>query len=207
MKQNRTLVIGLTGGIATGKSTVSDMFKEKGINVIDADIISREVLNIYPDIINRIKTEFGDEYVSGSGIDRKKLGSLVFSDKTGREKLENIIIPYIKQEIIKRVNDRKTLGDSIIIVDAPTLFENDLAKEMDRVILVYLDEKLQLKRLMERDNLPEIEAKDRMSSQLPLDEKRKKSDYVIYNDRDKVYLKEQFNKLFRELEDETKKED
>jgi len=207
MKQNRTLVIGLTGGIATGKSTVSDMFKEKGINVIDADIISREVLNIYPDIISKIKTEFGNEYVSGGGIDRKKLGRLVFSDNKEREKLENIIIPYIKQEIIKRINDRINLGDRIIIVDAPTLFENDLDKDMDRIILVYLDEKLQLKRLMERDNLSQTDAEDRISSQLPIDDKRKRSDYVIYNDRDKVYLKEQFNKIFRELEDETKKED
>lgn len=207
MKQNRTLVIGLTGGIATGKSTVSNMFKEKGINVIDADIISREVLIIYPDIISRIKTEFGSEYVPGSGIDRKKLGRLVFSDKKEKEKLEKIIIPYIKQEIIKRVNNRIILGDRIIIVDAPTLFENDLDKDMDKVILVYLDEKLQLKRLMERDNLSQKDAEERIFSQLPLDDKRKKSDYVIYNDRDKVYLKEQFNKIFRELEDETKKED
>jgi len=172
MKQNKTLVIGLTGGIATGKSTVSNMFKEKGINVIDADIISREVLNIYPDIINKIKDEFGNEYISGGEIDRKKLGRLVFSDKKEREKLEKIIIPYIKREILKRVDDRKAFGDRIIIVDAPTLYENNLDKCMDKVILVYLDEKLQLKRLMERDKLLEIEAKDRIASQLPLDEKR-----------------------------------
>lgn len=207
MRQSKTLVIGLTGGIATGKSTVSNMFKEKGINVIDADIISREVLNIYPDIINKIKDEFGDEFISGSEIDRKKLGRRVFSDKNEREKLEKIVIPYIKQEIKKRANDRMALGDRIIIVDAPTLFENDLDKDMDRVILVYLDENLQLKRLKERDNLSETEAKDRMASQLPLEEKRGKSNYVIYNNKDKEYLKEQFNKLFRELEDETKKED
>lgn len=207
MKQNKALVIGLTGGIATGKSTVSDMFKEKGINVIDADIISREVIIIYPEILNEIKNEFGEEYIAGFDIDRKKLGKLVFSDKTKREKLEEIIIPYIKQEIYKKVNGRKALGDRLIIVDAPTLFENNMDKDVDKIILVYLNEELQLKRLRIRDNLTESEARSRIESQLPLYEKAQKSDYVIYNDRDKGYLKEQFNKLFRELEDETKKED
>lgn len=207
MRQNKALVIGLTGGIATGKSTVSDMFKEKGINVIDADIISREVITIYPEILNEIKNEFGEEYIAGFGINRKKLGKLVFSDKNRREKLEELIIPYIKQEIYKKVNDRKALGDSLIIVDAPTLFENHMDKDVDKIILVYLNEELQLKRLRIRDNLTESEARSRIESQLPLDEKAKKSDYVIYNDRDKGYLREQFNKLFRELEDETKKED
>lgn len=207
MKQNKALVIGLTGGIATGKSTVSDMFKEKGINVIDADIISREVIIIYPEILNEIKNEFGEEYIAGFDIDRKKLGKLVFSDKTKREKLEEIIIPYIKQEIYKKVNEMKALGDRLIIVDAPTLFENNMDKDVDKIILVYLNEELQLKRLRIRDNLTESEARSRIESQLPLNEKAQKSDYVIYNDKDKRYLKEQFNKLFRELEDETKKED
>lgn len=207
MKQNKTLVLGLTGGIATGKSTVSDMFKKNGINVIDADIISREVITIYPEIINEIRTEFGEEYISGSNIDRKKMANLVFSDKGKREKLEDIIIPYIKQEISKRINESKALGDSLIVVDAPTLFENNMDKDVDRIILVYLGESLQLRRLMKRDKLTESEAVRRIESQLPLDEKAERSDYVIYNDRDKEYLKEQFNKLFRELEDETKKED
>lgn len=207
MKQNKTLIIGLTGGIATGKSTISEMFREKGINVIDADIISREVLDIYPDVLSKIKDTFGHEYILGKGIDRKKLGMLVFSDKEEREKLEKIIIPYIKQEIYKRVDNCKAHGDNIIIVDAPTLFENNLDKDMNKVILVYLDEELQIMRLMERDELSEQEAEDRISVQLPLDEKKKKSDYVIYNNRDMDFLEEQFNKLFRELEDETKKED
>lgn len=207
MKQNKTLVIGLTGGIATGKSTISEMFRGKGINIIDADIISREVLDIYPDILIKIKDTFGFEYISENGIDRKKLGRLVFSDKEEREKLEKIIIPYIKQEIYKRIDNYKAHGDRIIIVDAPTLFENNLDKDMDKVILVYLDEELQLMRLMERDNLSEQEAEERISVQLPLDEKKKKSDYVIYNNKDMDFSEVQFNKLFRELEDETKKED
>lgn len=205
MGQNKSLVIGITGGIATGKSTVSRMFIEKGINVIDADIIGREVIKLYPDILKKIEEEFGLEYISGGELDRKKIGDLVFENKESRDKLEKIIIPYIKKEIFQRVEKKKENGDTIIIVDAPTLFENGLEREMDKVILVYLEEELQVIRLIKRNSLTYKKAYDRIKAQIPIDEKKRKSHYVLYNHKDLDFLKDQFNKLFKELEDETKK--
>lgn len=196
MKQNNTIIIGLTGGIGSGKSTISDMFIKRSIPVIDADKISREVLIIYPEISLAIKREFGEEvFDKEDNLDRKKLGSIIFSKKILKEKLENIIIPYIKKEIFDKINEYVKNGEKLCIVDAPTLIENNLHKYMDEVIVIVVNKEIQLKRVMARDSLSEEEASNRINSQMPLEEKLKYATYTIDNSDTISHTEEQLDNI------------
>lgn len=174
--------IGLTGGIGSGKSTVSKMFKDRGIAVVDADIIAREILNIYPDILLQIKAEFGEEYIDEKGaLRRRELGNLIFNNETKRKQLEAITIPFIKKEIFKRIEQYNKQGEKICLLDAPTLMEHGIHKDMDKNIVVWVDRKTQISRVEARDNLKEYEAEARIDSQMSLEEKGKLADYIIDN--------------------------
>ncbi|MGL4732012.1 MAG: dephospho-CoA kinase [Clostridium sp.] len=192
MTQNNTIIVGLTGGIGSGKSTISHMIKEKGITVIDADKISREVLNIYPEILLKIKEEFGCEYFNEDGtLNRRKLGQYVFSSEILKKNLENIIIPYIKREIFDTIKKCRENMEKIAIVDAPTLIENNLQKHMDYVVVVTVDKKTQIARVMARDLQSEEEVVKRVNSQLSLEEKLKYADYTIDNSKEMSFTEEQ----------------
>lgn len=174
--------VGLTGGIGSGKSTVSKYLKEKNIPVIDADNISREIYSLYPEITERIKKVFGEKYFNSNGeLDRKRLGKTVFKFKGKRKKLEKIVIPYIKKEIFNRIKTLELKKNCMCILDAPTLIENNLHKKMDVNILVYVDLSTQIKRVMQRDKLTYDEVKQRIDSQLSLKKKKKKVQYFIDN--------------------------
>lgn len=174
--------VGLTGGIGSGKSTVAGIFFKKGIDIIDADQISHEVIEIYPEIKNIIKCCFGKDFFDdNNNLLRRKLGDCIFKDKDKKEKLESIIIPYIKDEILKRMNDCKKNGKSICIVDAPTLIESGLYKHMDYNILVWTDEKTQIERVKERDGMTSEQVSNRIKSQMPLESKKHYADYIINN--------------------------
>lgn len=194
------LKVGLTGGIGSGKSTVSSMFLQKGINIIDADKISREVLTAYPQILASIRKEFGDRFFGPSGeLKRKELGNYIFEENSRKEKLDSIIIPYIKHMIryeIEKLNNGKK---EICVVDAPTLIEHGFHKEMDINILVWVDRNTQLTRLKKRDLLSSQEAVNRINSQMPLDEKRELSDYIIDNTKDISWTQEQFEVIYNKL--------
>lgn len=194
------LKVGLTGGIGSGKSTVSSMFLQKGIDIIDADKISREVLAAYPQILVSIRKEFGDRFFGPSGeLKRKELGNYIFEENSRKEKLDSIIIPYIKHMIryeIEKLNKEKS---GICIVDAPTLIEHGFHKEMDINILVWVDRNTQLTRLKKRDLLSDQEAVNRINSQMPLDEKRELSDYIIDNTKDISWTQEQFEVIYNKL--------
>ena len=180
--KNKILKIGLTGGIGSGKSTVTSFLLEQNIKVIDADKISREVLNIYPEILDRISETFGPEFIDENGaLKRKALGNFIFEESIRRKTLENIIIPFIKKEIFIRINEYYSIGEKICFVDAPTLIENNLHKDMDFNILVWTDLKTQINRVMRRDDLTLEETMNRINSQKPLDEKKVLVDYVIDN--------------------------
>lgn len=186
------LKIGLTGGIGSGKSTVSAMFKNKGISVVDADVISREVLLIYPEILDKLKKEFGEVFFNEKGeLNRRELGSYIFQKENERKKLEAIIIPFITKEIWNKISILSTQGNKMCIVDAPTLIENGIHKEMDLNILVWVDLKTQIDRVKKRDTLHENEVMSRINSQMPLDEKRKYVDFVIDNSKSIEYTEKQ----------------
>ena len=146
--------IGLTGGIGTGKSTVSKLFKDYGIPIIDADIISREVLKKYPEILEDIKNTFNDGFFDENGeLKRREFGNYIFKFPNERIAYENIIIPYIKKDIEETFKYYEDKGEKAVILDAPTLIENNLHSEMDFNILVYANHDIQIFRVMERDSL------------------------------------------------------
>lgn len=170
--------IGLTGGIATGKTTISKYLSSLGIKVIDADLIAREVLTIYPEILEYLRKTYGDRVFSGGKLDRRALGRIVFQDKEALSSYLQVIMPRIRQEIEKRLEKSE---EECIVLDAPLLFEEGFQKDVDLTITVYAQEKVQLQRLKERDGFTEEEARRRISAQMDLQEKMDRSTYVLNN--------------------------
>ena len=174
--------VGLTGGICSGKSTISSMIKEAGIPVIDADIIAREVLEKYPDILLRVRAAFGGHFFDWRGdFRRREFGNHIFRFPKERKKYEGIILPYIKREIYEKIDYYEKKNADIIILDAPTLIENELHKDMDYVILVWVDSNTQIQRVRARDALARDEAINRINSQIPLERKRDFANIIIEN--------------------------
>ena len=174
--------IGLTGGIGTGKSTVSKLFKDYGIPIIDADIISREVLKKYPEILEDIKNTFNDGFFDENGeLKRREFGNYIFKFPNERIAYENIIIPYIKKDIEETFKYYEDEGEKAVILDAPTLIENNLHSEMDFNILVYANHDIQIFRVMERDSLNREEVLNRINAQMSIDEKKSLVNFIIDN--------------------------
>jgi dephospho-CoA kinase len=198
----KMLKVGLTGGIGSGKSTVSTMFKEEKISVIDADIVAREIFQIYPSINKEISQSFGEQYFDSHGnLKRRELGSFVFKDKKRIEALETITLPYIIKEIFKRLEQYNELGSKFCIVDAPTLIEVGLHRSMDLNILVWVDFQTQLERVRSRDNLSCEDIINRIRMQMPLEDKRRHVDFIIDNRGSMQYTKEQFCDILKKLYD------
>ncbi len=192
--------IGLTGGIGSGKSTVSFMLKEAGFNIIDADIIARDVLVKYPEILERVRVEFGSGFFDWRGdFRRKEFGNHIFRFPKQRKKYEEIILPYIKREIYENIDKLEKKNADFVIVDAPTLIENDLHKDMDYVILVWVDKNTQIQRVKSRDTLSKDEAINRINAQMPLDRKKDFSNIVIENNDTLAKTKEQVDLLIEFL--------
>jgi dephospho-CoA kinase len=179
----RFLLVGLTGSIATGKSTVSRMFAHLGARVIDADLLAREVVMPGQPAYAKIVEEFGPQVVQEDGsLDRKALGALVFADAARRRRLEEITHPAIgaRQQRILSVLDEEAF-EGIVIWDAALLFEGGGVANMDRVVVVYADPETERRRLMERDGMEDAAARARIASQMPIAEKAKLAHHVIDN--------------------------
>ena len=171
------------------------------IPLVDADIIAREVLYLYPQIIENIRVEFGQEFIDSQGnLRRKELGNFIFKDEVRRKKLESIIMPFIIQEIFKQIDEYKKGGAKICALDAPTLIENNIDKSMDKNILVWVDRETQLKRVILRDKVTIEEAEYRLASQISLDKKKEMVDYVIDNSFSIEYTKDQLLMILSKLE-------
>lgn len=187
MKHINTKVIGLTGGIATGKSTVSGILKENGEIVIDADQIARDVVDPNMPAYEEIKEHFGENVLLYDGkLNRKKLGEIVFSDTEELNKLNEITHPYIFKRIKEEIEEYIKLGKKNIFVDIPLLIEelDDMKKDeifFDEIWLVYLDKERQIERLIKRDNLSREDSIKRIQSQLDIEDKVEKSDFIIDN--------------------------
>ncbi|MED4401170.1 dephospho-CoA kinase [Metabacillus fastidiosus] len=194
-----TLIIGLTGGIASGKSTVSNMFKEKNITVVDADQIARDVVEIGKTAYKEIVQHFGKEILNNDEtINRAKLGSIIFQSEEERKILNNIVHPEVRKEMMSQTEIAKENKEEIVVLDIPLLYESNLTHLVHKTLLVYVDENVQVKRLMERNNYTYEEAKMRMEAQLSLEDKLKLVDHVINNNGTIGETEEQLNKLINE---------
>lgn len=192
--------IGITGGIGSGKSTISDMLRKKGFSIIDADIVAREVLRIYPEILQKVKEQFGKEFFNEKGeFKRKEFGNYIFAVEERRKKYENIIMPFIIEYIFIKLDRLKEEGKQVCFVDAATLIENNLHKHMDVNILVWVDSKTQIERVKNRDHLTVEQVIDRLSSQMPLEDKKKVCDFIIDNSKTLEHTEKELYRALREI--------
>jgi dephospho-CoA kinase len=181
------LLVGLTGGITTGKSTVAAMFRALGCVVIDADLLAREVVEPGEPALAEIAREFGPGVLRSDGrLDRKALGTIVFADEGRRRRLEAITHPRIRERLGGHLDELAARGfRGVVIFDAPVIVESGAWRTMDRLVVVVADEAAQIARLMSRDGIGRRdEALQRIRSQLPLDEKARLADHVIDNSGD-----------------------
>ena len=196
------MIVGLTGGIASGKSTVSNILKKFDIYIADADKIAKDLGN-REDVIKEIQEKISKDILDDkNNIDRAKLKNIVFSDKTKLKVLNSIFHPKIKEELKKiKLNSSK---NDIIIFDVPLLFETDIYKMCDKNILVYVDEEIQIQRLILRDKITRELAKKIIDSQMSLGEKKLKSDILIENNGTISELEEKIEIIYKNILNEIK---
>lgn len=174
--------IGLTGSVATGKSTVSNMIQHAGIPLVDADIAARKVVEPGTEGLKEIVAYFGEEILLADGtLDRAKLGEIIFKDKEKREKLNEITHPRVKDYMLEARERFFRAGEELVFFDIPLLFESHLESLVDQIVVVWTTPETELKRLMERNNLTKEDALRRIESQMGIDEKARKADFVIDN--------------------------
>jgi len=196
-----TLIIGLTGGIATGKSIVTKMFLDQKIPVVETDIISRDLLKVGTVAYKEVISIFSEDVLlTNKEINRKKLGSIVFSNFRKRAQLNDVIHPRVKTIVLNEISKHKELGTKILVIDVPLLFETDFIELVDKTIVVYAPYDRQKERLIERDNINGDYAELKIHSQMDLEEKVKKADYVIDNSSSILITKNEFNAVLKELE-------
>lgn len=195
-----TLVLGLTGGIATGKSTADEFFKKKNIPIIDSDLIAHNIMDVGKPAWKQVRDTFGLEYINpDQTVNRKKLGNLVFNNSAELKKLNDITHPLIYQEIQEKIKKEKDKKTPLVIVDAPILFETGGQNYCDKTLVISLPEDLQVKRLMARNNLTKKEALSRINSQMPLAKKEKLATFVVDNAGTIEELECKLEKLLNEI--------
>ena len=198
------MIVGLTGGIGTGKSTVSRKLRERGYPVIDLDVISREVIE-YPEVIDELVRNFGNEIleeqneISGKkSISRNKLRQTVFKDEKKVAVLNSIMHPPIVEEMRRQIEELKK-SYKTVFVEVQLLFEAKLEKEFDIIVLVYADKKTQLERVLKRDGRSEGEVQQIINAQMDMTEKRRLSNYIIENNGDSEMLDLEIEKFIKKL--------
>ena len=197
----RFILVGLTGSIATGKSTVSQMFAHLGARVVDADLLAREVVMPGQPAYVKIVEEFGPGVVQDDGsLDRKALGAIVFADPARRKRLEEITHPAIgaRQQRILSVLDEEAF-EGVVIWDAALLYESGGAAKMDRVVVVSTDSETERRRLMERDGMSDADARARIASQMPIADKAKLAHHVIDNSGPRAETERQVRAVYGAL--------
>ncbi|KAI0077110.1 CoaE-domain-containing protein [Panus rudis PR-1116 ss-1] len=197
------LVIGLTGGIATGKSTVSTLLKSRQIPVIDADIVARQVVAPGTAGLKEIVKHFGEEVLLPDGsLNRPKLGSIVFNDESKRKVLNSIVHPAVSRQMFWEVLKYWIKGERICVLDVPLLIEGGLWQWVAKVIVVYCSPEIQLQRLMQRDKSSRSDALARLNAQMPIAQKLDYADIVVDNSGSPQDLEGQIDGLIRRLDRE-----
>ena len=198
------MIVGLTGGIGTGKSTVSRKLRERGYPVIDLDVISREVIE-YPEVIDELVRNFGSEILENQNntsgkksISRNKLRQTVFKEEKKVSVLNSIMHPPIVKEMRRQIEElRKSY--KTVFVEVQLLFEAKLEKEFDIIVLVYADKKTQLERVLKRDGRSDGEVQQIINAQMDMTEKRRQSNYIIENNGDSEMLDMEIEKFIKKL--------
>lgn len=192
------MIIGLTGSIASGKSTVANMLKEYQFPIVDADLVARIVVEPGKPALREIVEVFGEDILLEDGnMNRKKLGDLIFHSPEMRKKLNRIIHPAIRQEMIEQREKWLSEGHEVVVMDIPLLFESKLQHFVEKILVVSVTEENQLARLMERNGFSEEEARARISSQLPLSVKEEGADAVIFNNESIEKTSEQLASILK----------
>lgn len=194
-----TVVIGLTGSIASGKSTIAHRIATYGIKIIDADQIAREVVEIGEPAYDKIVDTFGHSILhADQSIDRVKLGDIIFNDKEQRKALNAIVHPAIRKEMLHQRDLSVNAGEKAVILDIPLLFESKLTHFVEKILVVSVEPAIQIERLMERNTLTREEAESRIASQIPVQEKEALADAVISNNGSKEDSYEQLDAILKE---------
>jgi dephospho-CoA kinase len=195
------LVVGLTGGIASGKSTVSTMFREAGVPVICADELARDAVQPGSPALQEIGRVFGAAVIEAEGgLDRGRMAELVFRDRSKREILEKIIHPQVARQKDLRIEQLRRSGHRLAVVDVPLLYEKSWEGQFDLVVVVHVPRSIQEERLVERDAMSSEEARSRLDAQMSIDEKKCRADRVIDNSGSPEHTREQVHALLRELQ-------
>jgi dephospho-CoA kinase len=190
-------VLGLTGGIGSGKTLVDEMFTQLGADLIDADQLAREVVEPGQPALEEIARSFGrDVLLPNGGLDRHKLGTIIFADAAARARLNAITHPRIREGIEAAITARRD-REGVLIVDIPLLYENARTGLVEKVIVVWVDPQTQQRRLIERGGLTAEEARQRIAAQMPLDEKRALADHVIDNTGSPESTQRQVEAIYR----------
>ena len=195
------LILGLTGNIGCGKSSLSKILMQNNIDVIDADIISR---NIFEDkeLLNLVFENFGENIKNSDGsLNRKALGNIVFNDDQKLVILNGLTHPKIKEKILNKINEIRNIGKSLVVIDAALLIEGGYLDILDKLIVITCKESIQISRIQLRDNLTKEQAISRMNSQMSQDEKIKYADYIIDNSGDTNNLKHKAEELIRYMKE------
>lgn len=174
-----SLIIGLTGGIGSGKSTVSTFFKALQVDVVDADIVARSVVQKGQPALTKIKAHFGSDIIKNGELNRAKLRQIIFAEHTKKEWLNNLLHPIIRTQMLAELKEAKS---AYVLLEAPLLFENNLAEYCDYVIVVDINEQLQVKRVTYRDNSSPETITAIITSQISRAQRLEKADFVINND-------------------------
>lgn len=196
------LVLGLTGNIGCGKSSVSTIFMKNNIDIVDADIVARNIFED-KDLLNKVFSIFGENIKNNDGsLNRKALGNIVFNDDKKLMTLNNLAHPKIKENILNKVKEYKNQGKKIVVIDAALLIEDNYLHHIDKLILVTCEKEIQIKRIIARDNCTEQEAISRINSQMSQDDKVKFADYIIDNSSSFENLEQQVLKIINVLQGE-----
>lgn len=189
-------VIGLTGGIGTGKSTASEYLRKQGFSIIDADRISREIVEPGTLLLKELEKNFGSGIIKDDGtLDRKALAAIVFSDKEKKSRLDGLMHGHILDEIERKISESQSGEGRGIIVDAPLLFETGLEKKCDQIWLITADEKLRILRVCERDGMDPEEVRARIQNQMADEEKKERAHRIVDNSGSKEALLAQLAEL------------